>query len=65
MSYGPAESLDPPRNRHAWEAFVALGPSAERCIHCFVARTTTTPVRWRDHRGDWHTSPIPRCGEAR
>lgn len=69
MTYGPAQGLPPPRNRHKW-APTPSNAGLMRCSECFITREAAWAVRpgaepgW-SFRGDWHTGPIPRCGEAR
>lgn len=66
MGYGPGIPCDPPRNKHRWYAIDNAGrPMHAReygdvCRHCGIKRTHDG---WRDRIGNWHTGPIPRCGE--
>lgn len=69
MGFGPGLPVDPPRNRHRWQVFRENNARQHRCAQCFVIREFATAAdaetRWRDRLGNWHTGPIPRCGDAR
>ena len=66
MTFGPAESPPPPKNKHRWTPIDNTGRAAwqaERGDHCPDCGITRSKGGWRDRMGDWHTGPIPRCGD--
>lgn len=66
MNYGPGEGPLPVKNRHAWTGFTreqraSFGTDGIHCCDCFIVKVG---AKWRDPAGEWHTGPIPRCGES-
>ena len=67
MSYGPSEGPLPVKNRHRWTAIDNTGRQpwqVERGTHCPDCGIRRIMGGWYGRSGEWHTGPIPRCGES-